>query len=102
MDVISPSLDEVISRLPVHMQASVRGYVARGQPPGSFLSAVLENHFFQAICRADIFNLGSLRDWASLLAELPRDAWGSPEVVRAWVARGGQSSGPFDSKPSGV
>jgi len=78
------------SRLPEHMQDGARRYVERGIPPGSFLTAVLENDLLGAFKRADDENAACMRDWASwLYNECPAGAQGSPEKVAAWIASGG-------------
>ena len=79
------------SRLPEHMQGGARRYVERGIPPGSFLTAVLENNFLEAFKRADAENTERMKDWARwIYNECPRDAHGDPETVAEWIGHGGQ------------
>ncbi len=74
-------------RLPEHMRDPARRYVENGEPVGSFLRAVLENRFAQALGRADTENRAAISAWASWLHnDVPMDAWGSPEKVTAWIA----------------
>ncbi len=74
-------------RLPEHMRDSARRYVEDGEPVGSFLRAVLENNFVEALGRADTQNRAAIFAWSAwLYNEAPMDAWGSPEKVTAWIA----------------
>jgi len=74
------------SRLPEHMQEGARLYIENKIPPGSFLTAVLENNLVDAFGKADEINLARLRDWTMWLYwECPRQAWGSREKVDAWL-----------------
>lgn len=77
------------SSLPAHMQEGARRYIEEGVQPGDFLMAVLENNFTQAATRADWINNRAAPDWAWWLLDLPRQCWGSPEIVAAWIAQGG-------------
>jgi len=55
---------------------------------GSFLRAVLENDLRDAVCRADDDNMRDLREIVMYVYwELPGQCWGSPELVRAWLAQ---------------
>ena len=76
--------------LPEHMRESARAYVEVGRPPGSFLRAVLTNDLIESFGRADHINQQCMFGWATwLYNECPGNAWGSPEAVEAWIARGG-------------
>lgn len=76
------------SRLPPHMQDTARRYIERGIPGGSFFMAVVENNLVSAFQKADEANTAAMQAWASwLYNEVPRNAWGSPEIVSAWVRR---------------
>ena len=71
--------------IPVHMMASLTGYIERGVPVGDFLTAVLENNLSEACGRDD--NLENLPAYvAYLYNEAPSPCHGSPEKVRAWLA----------------
>lgn len=77
-------------RLPQHMQEGMRAYVERGQVPGSFLRAVLENNLYQAFVQADDINRRCMVDYAAFLESgLPAAAWGSAKEVDAWIELGG-------------
>jgi len=74
------------SQVPEYMHEGIRLYVEHRIKPGSFLMAVLENNFVEAIGFADNNNLRCLPQWAELLRwELPGNCWGSPEKVQAWL-----------------
>lgn len=74
------------SMLPEHMQDSAKLYVERGIEPGSFMLAVLTNNLTEAFTRADHINKDSLLMWIIwLLNECPRSAWGSVDIVEAWM-----------------
>ena len=76
--------------LPEHMQGGARRYIENGIRPGNFLTAVLENNLTGAFGRADSTNLQSIATWCEWLTwEIPALAWGSPEIVRNWIAHGG-------------
>ncbi len=75
-------------QIPSHMMEGLRNYLEHGIPPGSFLTAVLENDFVNAVGQADHINRNSLFAWASVLwNELPENAWGSPAKVKDWMER---------------
>lgn len=79
-------------RVPNHryMADGVQRYVEDGIMPGDFLTAVLENDFKGAVSRADMSNLPLLHDWMIFVVnEMPLQAQGSPEKVRAWAEAGG-------------
>ena len=71
--------------LPEHMQEGVIGYLVHRIEPGGFLRAVLENDLMEAASRADHINKHCLFEWAQLLYDLPRNTWGSKEVVSEWL-----------------
>jgi hypothetical protein len=58
-------------------------------PTGGFLRAVLENNLSGALGGADDDNLRDLREivrW--VYNEMPGNAWGSAEKVKAWIKEG--------------
>lgn len=68
--------------------ASLRRYVDHGIRTGDFLYAVLSGYLFEAAGRADPENAAALAQIARYIAcELPRDCWGSPVEVDAWLKR---------------
>ena len=65
-------------------------YIEHGIGPGGFLTAVLEDSLVEAASRADDQNQRRLFDWAYIMYnDVPWDARGSRENVRAWMAHGG-------------
>ena len=80
------------SKTPVpYMESGVRRYIEHGQPVGSFLTALFNNHLKQAVLTADKENLAALRDWVIWLHwEAPSECHGSPEKTKSWRDRGGQ------------
>lgn len=76
--------------IPEHCRPAMQLYIDNGIPPGGFLNAVLCNDFCAAVVRADDINSERLRDYAVFLyCEAPRECSGSPELVNAWIERGG-------------
>lgn len=89
------------SLIPGHMHDGVRLYVMRGVPPGSFLTAVLENDLMGAFSKADSANTASMRGWAQFIyMHTPSGSHGSREKVHAWLDRGG-IVGRGDQVPAG-
>lgn len=81
------------SKIPEHCRDGLRLYVERGIPPGSFVTAVLENNLVEAFGRADHVNMGRIRDYADwLYNDAPSSSWGSPARVKAWIERGGEGT----------
>lgn len=75
-------------RLPEDTQEPLRRYVERGEIPGGFLTAVLENNLVDAFGYADETNRARLHDFALWLwNECPRAAWGSRGQVEAWAEK---------------
>lgn len=55
---------------------------------GGYLRAVLENHLWLAVKRADSRSLIKLPAVIDLLLEhAPPASWGSPEIVAAWLQK---------------
>lgn len=78
------------SRLPVHMQKTARLYVEKGIPGGSFFTAVASNDLMGAFGKADEDNRDAMWEWCNFFYnEVPMECHGSPEIVRAWIERGG-------------
>ncbi len=76
------------SRLcPENVRQSLRMYVDYGCPPGSFLTAVLDNDLLRAFGAADEDTQAAMPHIvAYVYNELRGDCWGSPEKRRAWMA----------------
>jgi hypothetical protein len=67
--------------------AEFRRYVDQHCPSGDFLHAVLSNDLTEAVQRADDDNLAVLPEIVRYCCnEIPGLCWGSPELVRAWLA----------------
>ena len=64
-------------------------YLVYGYGPGSFFTAVLANDFISAMARSHPGNtitaLKALTGW--MCDCMPREAWGSYDNVKAWMAR---------------
>lgn len=72
---------------PASIEAALTRYVEGRIPPGGFLRAVLENNLKRACELADHTNQLALFAIVSYIYnEIPANAWGSPEAVRAWLA----------------
>ncbi len=77
-------------QLPEYMQGGAQRYIEHGIVPGDFLTAILENDFVHAYGIADETNTACMRDWAAwLYNDCPSAAWGSHEIVIAWIESGG-------------
>lgn len=74
-DTIPPAVREAIDR-----------WVTHGIPAGHFVMAVLANDLHGAISRADERSLAALHSIvAYVYNEIPNNAWGSPDKLRAWT-----------------
>lgn len=77
--------------IPEHMRESLRRYVDHGIQPGSFMTSILANDFITAAQRADVKNLNALQVYCyTLINEVPRQCWGSYEIVEQWIKTGGR------------
>lgn len=82
------------SKLPSHMQGAAKRYIEKGIPPGHFLTAVIENNLFLAVCHADEENVRALKEWVLFFYnEAPGNCWKSTEAMDAWVKQGGLHKG---------
>lgn len=76
--------------LPESAQHSMRLYVEKGIPTGSFLERVLCNDLVGAASRADINNQQLLLEYSNwLYNDAPRACWGSVDAVDAWIRHKG-------------
>lgn len=65
---------------------ALKRYRDNRQELGHFLSAMLENDLANTMRHADRSSWANLKDiFAWLWMDMPGDAWGSPEAVRAWL-----------------
>ena len=70
------------------IKESLDRYAQRHVATGGFLQAVLENNLKESMARADEDNQRDLFEIVCYLYnELPAACWGSPELVRTWLAQ---------------
>lgn len=76
------------SRLvPNHLKEAIDRYVAKRQPVGDFLTAVLSNNLREAHILADEVSLAALPHIvAYCLWEIPANCWGSYQKVEKWLS----------------
>ena len=73
------------------MMGAIHRYIDHGIPPGSFLTAVIENNLSEAVGRADDENCANLPAFvAYFYNEAPSPCWGSREKRLAWITKGGK------------
>ncbi len=71
-----------------NIKQALDAYAREGQAVGDFLTAVLENNLMQAFGKADAENYRDLGEICGYVYnELPSACHGSPEQVRAWLAK---------------
>lgn len=76
------------SRIPESTRDGLIRYIDERIPTGGFLRAVLENDLREAAVRADLENASALVFIALwLYYNAPRECWGSPQRVEAWLSR---------------
>ena len=69
--------------IPEHTRAAIWNYAHHGLPPGSFLTAVLENDLLQAIAYADDDSVKALKPIAQVLySRVPAGCYGSKAAIR--------------------
>lgn len=65
---------------------AIENYYYKGYIPGGFVYHLLCNDLVGAASRADAWNAQVLAHYASWMEEkMPRCAWGSKEIVDAWM-----------------
>lgn len=68
------------------VREALDAYVKQRRPLGSFLQAVIENNFMQAVGRADMHNIDQLPEIACYVYnEMPAVCHGSPAHYAAWL-----------------
>ena len=68
------------------MYQHLMAYIERGQMPGGFLSAILENNLIEAVSRADLDNQKRLVEYVKyLFNQAPAICWGSPKKVEEYA-----------------
>lgn len=71
-----------------NMMGAIQRYIEHRIPPGSFLTAVIENNLSEAVGRADDENCANLPAFvAYFYNEAPGMCWGSREKRLAWLKR---------------
>jgi hypothetical protein len=88
-------VSESSDNLPKWARPGLDRYLRQGIEPGSGLRAILENNLQQAMARCCPYAGGAGANDASdvwwivfyLYNEAPGPSWGSPEKVKAWLAR---------------
>lgn len=79
-----------IHLVPCHLQDGITHHCLAGRPTGSFLTAVLCNDLFQAVCRGDDQSLAGLKSTVQFLHNYaPPGCWGSPAKCANWISHGG-------------
>ena len=74
--------------IPVDVRNSIDAWVTRAIPPGSFVTAVLENNLSEAFAHADDWSLDAMHSIvAYVYNEIPSPCWGSAEKMKAWRER---------------
>lgn len=69
-----------------NVRESLDAYVKQRRPLGSFLQAVIENNFMEAVGRADARNIEQLPEIACYVYnEMPAACHGSPAQYAAWL-----------------
>lgn len=69
---------------------TINNYVKKGWPPGGFVTAVLANDLMEALGRADLENRQAIFEICEYVYnDIPGACHGSPDIVQAWVKRGG-------------
>jgi len=76
--------------LPDYMAEPTRLYIEEGLQPGDFLFALFSNDFMSVMGRADETNRTMHKEWSMFLFnEAPSPCYGSIELVKAWIEKGG-------------
>lgn len=79
-----------LQSIPDELHDGFRAYVLHGARPSGLVGAVVSGSLFDTYTRAD----GAMRDWIPTILRfcivaLPMGAYGSPEHVAMWGAKGG-------------
>ena len=75
--------------LPEHLRESLDAYAVKGQHPGQFIQACLENDLQAAMSHGDPECLRALPAVAGYIYNELGAPNGSPQVVREWIRQGG-------------
>ena len=75
-------------KIPDYTLESLQRYYQYGLPPGSFLTALLQNDLFGAMATADEYNKEALQDICSFIYwEFPAETYGSEYKVLAYMSQ---------------
>lgn len=90
-DLSQEAIDQARAALPDHLLAGLDDYISLHVPVGHFLTALLQNDLLGAYSRADATSTAALPALVQYLHWcLPSTAFGSPEKVKAWLAKRGE------------
>jgi hypothetical protein len=82
------NFNEWAEKIPDYTLEALQRYFEYGLPPGSFLTAVLQNDLMGALAKADEYNKEALQDICSLVYwEFPEQAYGSEYKVLAYMSQ---------------
>lgn len=74
--------------IPYYMRPGLINYIERGEEPGGFLGAVMENDLGGAVARADGINIDLLPAYVLFLYnQAPSGCHGSTEKVKEWMEK---------------
>lgn len=76
---------EAYIKLPTNLRGAMRRYIEKGEIPGRFLTAVIQNNLHGAVFRADTKNTKLLKSivlW--IYNEAPAPCWGSDVAMLNW------------------
>lgn len=73
------------SQVPSHLHGGIERYIKYGIPPGSFITAVIENNLVEALGQADAYSRAGLFEVVSWFYNYaPSPCWGSPQKMKEW------------------
>jgi hypothetical protein len=72
--------------IPVRMHGGIIRYYEKGIPPGSFLTAVINNDLKEAVNRADATNVNCLKAYVMwFYNQAPGGSWGHEGACDNWI-----------------
>lgn len=75
-----------MNMIPEQTILTIKNYVEKRYPPGSFVKCVLANDLKGAFGSADIYNRAAMFEIVKFLYnEIPQNAWGSYEAIDEWL-----------------
>jgi hypothetical protein len=70
------------------IKETLKRYVENKIPTGGFLQSVLENDLFEAVARADRYNIHRIYEICDYIYNnLPYQCWGDKEKVEKWLKK---------------